>query len=122
MVASVPVLIWQFGQNSFAAYFDDLPETSVAGCSVVPVEGPFAVTPGVVGVSRIVIVKPVGPFASMIRALPSSPMMSVVEGKTRAVTVSVPLADCAGAEVTQTTSNSNRAKTQNRLTSLFMVC
>ena len=66
--------------RTFITYFDDLPETSLACCSVVLVEGPFAVTPGVVGASRIVIVMPFGPFASMIRVLPSSPMMSIVDG------------------------------------------
>ena len=36
----------------------------------------------VTGASIVVTVKPLAPFASMIRALPSSPNMSTVEGTT----------------------------------------
>jgi hypothetical protein len=68
----------------------------------------FKALSDVAGASIVVIVNPLAPFASMIRALPSSPNMSAVEGTTLRETVSVPLEDCAEADKAQAISNSKK--------------
>jgi len=63
---------------------------------VVVVDGLTRVTPAfqdVAGASIVVTVKPLVPFASMIWVLPSSPIMSAVEGTTCREIVSVHLED-----------------------------